>query len=606
MLIVIIAAAVMLVIGVVIGFLIGKSLLQSRLAASETARTVELKAAAEQRELLLKQLEDQKTASADQLQKQQALQNSAAEQQLEQLKKSSEEALQNERAAAEQQLEQLKKSSEETLQAERSAAEKMISQLKKSNEEALQTERTAAEQQLAQLKKSSEETLQAERSAAEKMIGQLKKSNEEALQTERTAAEQQKEMYVQQLADQKKQYDEQRAELEKQMLKQVAMQQENAQKQYELLKEEFKTLAGKVLAEKSADFEKNGKTQLDILLAPLKSKLEEFKNTTELSRKEAFEINAKLSAQIGELMKSSQALGEDAVMLAKALRSDNKMLGNWGEMILDEILASSGLVEKVHYHKQLMLKDDDNKAIHNDDTGKKMIPDVVVNYPDGKMVIIDSKVSLTDYIDWVNSNDPGQKQLFAEKHLKSVKAHMDGLAAKNYPAHVRKADVEAAEFVIMFMPNAGAYELAMHLDINLWRTGFDKKVLLVSPANLMALLQLIHVGWTRYEQDRNQLKILDSAGQLVDRLGNFLKEFNKVGDSLESAGNSFKEAAGVLRGDGGKHSIIKKGEELQKLGAKVRKRLAIPKRFMDDDAADENAAEVIEIDTEAADNAVNE
>ena len=426
-------------------------------------------------------------------------------------------------------------------------------------------------------------------------------ASEAARSSEQSAAAEQKELLLKQLEEQKKsgseQLQSQRNMLEQQMLKQNAMQQENTQKQYELLKEEFKTLAEKILAEKSADFEKNGKTQLDILLAPFKTKLEEFKNSTELTRKEALENNARLSAQIGELMKSSQALGEDAVMLAKALRSDNKMLGNWGEMILDEILSSSGLQEKVHYHKQLMLRDDEGNAVHNEETGKKMIPDVVVNYPDGKIVIIDSKVSLTDYIDWVNCKTPEEKQTFAEKHLKNVKAHMEGLANKNYPAHVRKSNVDAAEFVIMFMPNAGAYELAMHSDINLWRTGFEKKVLLVSPANLMALLQLIHVGWKRYEQDRNQEKIIDCAGQLMERLYKFFENFDKVGDMLEKASSSFGEAAGVLRGDGGKHSIVKKGKELEDLGVKLKKRLAVPKRFQCDENALENVPEVIEIDS---------
>ena len=534
------AAATALLIGGCLGFWAGRLWGQSRLAASEAVRISEQEAAAEQKELLLKQLEEQKNSSAEQLQEQLTLQ------------------------------------------------------------------RTAAEQQLDQLKKSSEETLQAERSAAEKFIVQLKKSGEEALQAERSAAEKQKELFIQQLAEQKQLHEEQRSELEKQLLKQTALQQENTQKQYDLLKEEFKTLAEKILAEKSDDFEKNGKTQLEVLLAPFKTKLEEFKSSTELTRKEALENNAKLSEQINSLLKSSQALGEDATMLAKALRSDNKMLGNWGEMILDEILSSSGLVEKVHYHKQLMLKDDEGDTVYNDETGKKMIPDVVVNYPDGKIVIIDSKVSLTDYIDWVNSKDPDEKQLFAEKHLRSVKAHMDGLAKKNYPAYVRQKNKDAAEFVIMFMPNAGAYELAMHTDINLWRTGFDKKVLLVSPANLMALLQLIHVGWKRYEQDSNQEKILDCAAQLMERLYKFFENFDKVGNMLENASMQYNEAAGVLRGDNGRHSIVKKGMELEKLGIKLKKRLAIPKRFQSDDLIAEECADAIEISSGEVDSSANQ
>ena len=450
-----------------------------------------------------------------------------------------------------------------------------------------------------------EVTLKLERDAAAEQLELLKKSHAEAIEREQAAAEKQKELYLQQLSEQKELQGEQRQLLEKQLKEQAELQRENAQKEYEKLKEEFKVLAEKVLAEKSADFEKNGKTQLDILLTPFKTKLEEFKNTTDLTRKEALEINARLSEQINSLMKSSQALGEDASQLARALRSDNKMLGNWGEMILDEILSSSGLVEKVHYHKQLTLKDDAGDAVRNEDTGKKMIPDVVINYPDGKVVIVDSKVSLNDYIDWVNADDIEARQQAAAKHLKSVKTHMEGLAKKNYSSYVSKDNQEAAEFVIMFMPNAGAYELAMQSDINLWRSGFEKKILLVSPVNLMALLQLIHIGWKRYEQDRNQQKILDGAAQLLERLQKFYDSFDKVGDLLEKANKSFNDAAGVLRGGNGRHSIARKGQELAELGVKLKKRLAIPKRFQSDDLMAEECSDAIEISSENDDNGAN-
>lgn len=438
-----------------------------------------------------------------------------------------------------------------------------------------------------------------------KQLEQLEKSHAEAIEREQSAAEKQKDLYLRQLAEQKELQNEQRQILEKQLKEQAELQKENAQKEYEKLKEEFKVLAEKVLVEKSADFEKNGKTQLDILLTPFKTKLEEFKNTTDLTRKEALEINARLSEQINSLMKSSQALGEDATNLAKALRSDNKMLGNWGEMILDEILSSSGLVEKVHYHKQLTLTDDNDNALHNDETGKVMRPDVVINYPDGKVVIIDSKVSLNDYIDWVNAENPEARQQAAAKHLKSVKAHMDGLSKKNYSSYICKDNQEAAEFVIMFMPNAGAYELAMQSDITLWRHGFEKKILLVSPVNLMALLQLIHIGWKRYEQDRNQQKILDGAAQLLERLQKFYDSFDKVGDLLEKANKSFNDAAGVLRGGNGKHSIARKGQELAELGVKLKKRLAVPKRFQGDDTALEDCSDAIEVSSGEDDNSTN-
>lgn len=485
-----IAVPVVLLLGGAAGFLLGRFAVMARLAASEAARTTEAAAAAVQKELLLKQLEEQKIAGEKQLREQYALQQESAEKQ--------------------------------------------------------------------------------------------------------------KNLYLKQLEDQKNQYAEQRLLLEKQMQEQAALQRENAQKEYEKLKEEFKVLAEKILAEKSQDFEKNGKTQLDILLSPLKVKLDEFKANAETARKQTLETNAKLSEQINLLMKSSREIGDEANQLAKALRSDNKMLGNWGEMILDEILSSSGLSENVHYHKQLTLKDDAGNALRNDESGKFMRPDVLINYPDGKVVVVDSKVSLNSYIDWVNCDDENERKSAAEKHLKSVKAHMDGLAKKDYSAYICQEKQEAVEFVIMFMPNAGAYELAMRSDINLWREGFEKKVLLVSPVNLMALLQLIHVGWKRYEQERNQQKILEDAGMLLDRLYSFYDEFDKVGELIEKANSGFRNAADLLRGTNGRRGVVSKGEELKKLGVKMKKRLAVPKRFQADDF-DRDASEVIEISAGSGD-----
>ena len=439
---------------------------------------------------------------------------------------------------------------------------------------------------------SEQEAAAAQKELLTRQLAEQKDTYEKQLQEQsnlhREAADKQKTLYEQQLADQK-------LLLEKQMQEQNSLQRENTQKEYEKLKEEFKVLAEKILSEKSQDFEKNGKTQLDMLLSPLKVKLEEFRNSTDQSRKEALVNNAKLTEQINLLMKSSHDIGEEAKQLAQALRSDNKMQGNWGEMILDEILTSSGLSEQVHYHKQLTLTDDSNTALYNEDTGKKMRPDVVVNYPDGKVVIIDSKVSLNDYIDWVNSSDENMRKAAADKHAKSVKTHMEGLAKKDYSSYIRKENQEAVEFVIMFMPNAGAYDLAMQSNVNLWREGFEKKVLIVSPVNLMALLQFIHIGWKRYEQDRNQQKILDCAAQLLERLYKFYDNFNKVGDLLEKANESFHESAGVLRGDNGKRSIVKKGKELEELGIKLKKRLAVPQRFQPDEFASEesDAVEII-------------
>lgn len=414
---------------------------------------------------------------------------------------------------------------------------------------------------------------------------------------EKKAFEAQKELLNAQLAEQKSSYERQLSEQyklqheasenQKQIfIQQLAAQkdqlQENAQKQYEQLKAEFQVLAEKILAQKSEALEKNGKTQLDALLAPLKTKLDEFKSNAEQSRKESLETNARLSEQIQQLMKSSRELGEEANQLARALRSDNKMQGNWGEMILDEILTASGLIEDVHYERQVTLTDDAGKALRNDESNSIMRPDVLVNYPDGKVVIVDSKVSLDAYVDWVNAEEDAVKESALTRHIKSVKNHVNELVTKNYPAYVKKSHKEAVDFVVMFMPNEGAYELAMRHDVKLWQEAFARKVLIVSPVNLMALLQLIHLGWKRYDQERNQQKIVDAASELLYRIYQFYEKFDDIGKHLERTAKAYTDATDQLRGSGGKHSVVKKGEELKALGIKMKKKMAIPVRLEPD------------------------
>ena len=419
-----------------------------------------------------------------------------------------------------------------------------------------------------------------------KLAAQLAAS-ESARQSEKEAHTNQLAMFRQQLEEQKdsaaKLLAAQKLESEKQLKEQKSLQQELAQKQYDQLKAEFKVLAEKILSEKSADFEKSGRTQLDAVITPLKVKLDEFKVNAEMARKQTAENNIKLTEQIQLLMKSSREIGEEAGNLARALRSDNKVQGNWGEMILDEILASSGLIENVHYQKQVTLVDDDNKALRNEESDRKMRPDVMVNYPDGKVVIIDSKVSLSAYIDWVNAEDEVLRSEALTRHMRSVKNHVDELVRKNYSSYVRKSQREAVDFVIMFMPNEGAYELAMRQDVKLWQEAFANKVLIVSPVNLMALLQLIHLGWKRFDQERNQQQIIDTAGVLMDRLYAFYQDFDTVGTKLADAAAVYNKASDRLRGGIGKHSVVKKGEELKALGVKLKKNQSLPKRLQVDD-----------------------
>ena len=428
-------------------------------------------------------------------------------------------------------------------------------------------------------------------------FGMLLAASEAARNSEREAVETQKQLWEQQLQTQKESADQRLQEFK-------VMQQENARQQYNQLKVEFQILAEKILSEKSEAFEKSGKAQLDALLAPFKTKLDEFKANAETARKQTLETNARLSEQIQQLMKSSRELGDEAGQLAKALRSDNKVQGNWGEMILDEILVSSGLIENVHYQKQSTLTDDNGNALRNEESNSIMRPDVLVNYPDGKVVVIDSKVSLSAYVDYVNSENDQARENAVKDHLRSVKNHVDELIRKNYSAYIKKSRQEAVDFVVMFMPNEGAYELAMRRDVKLWQDAFSSKVLIVSPVNLMALLQLIHLSWKRFDQERNQQQIVDTASVLLDRLYAFYLDFDEIGRKLENAVDVYRKAGDRLRGTGGKHSVVKKGEELKALGVKMKKKSVLPPQLHPDDLFIDSGDEIsggAEIVSEKAD-----
>ena len=367
------------------------------------------------------------------------------------------------------------------------------------------------------------------------------------------------------LEEQQKHFEMLKVELEKQF-----------DQRTQLMKEEFQTLSTEILERKSGNLQSANKEQLDNILNPLKEKIVNFEKSLQDNRMEDAKYKASFEKVIEEMMKQTQALGKDANNLARALKGDNKMQGDWGEMVLDELLRESGLQEGIHYEVQSSITDEDGRTIRNEDN-KMMRPDVVVHYPDGKDVIVDSKVSLVAYIDYVNAESDAQRQDALQRHLKSVKSHVDELASKNYAAYLKKQSREAVDFVVMFIPNESPHQLALIQDPKLFRYAKDKKVLIVSPVNLMALLQVIHIGWTRADQEKNQLLILEMAGQLLERLYTFYEQFDEVGKELEDAVKSYNNS--VLKLEDGSQSIVKKAEQLKLLGVKMKKDKNLPKRF---------------------------
>ena len=347
--------------------------------------------------------------------------------------------------------------------------------------------------------------------------------------------------------------------------------------QLEKLSEEFKVLSDKILQEKSEKLQHSNREQLSVLLNPLKEKMSEFKTAVEESKNKGIELNSALSEQLKKMIEETTRLGGEARTLANALKGEQKTQGDWGELILEDILQRSGLKPGCHYECQETLRDAHGKVIIGE-SDRKMRPDVIIHYPDEKDVIIDSKVSLTAYMDYMNAEDENDRKAALVRHIRSVRSHVDELAKKNYAAYISQSGRDTVDFVIMFIPNEGPFHLAMISEPTLWNEAFKNKVLIVSPTNLMALLKIIHIAWTREEQNRNQQEILDTAATLLERLYAFYKDFDDVGNHLDKARHAFETAEKRLKQGERNHSIVNSGEKLQKLGVRTKKALSLPSK----------------------------
>lgn len=344
------------------------------------------------------------------------------------------------------------------------------------------------------------------------------------------------------------------------------------------LKEEFKLLSDKILEEKSGKLQTANKLQLEALLNPLKEKMTEFKSAVEDSKNKGIELAASLTAQLGKMMEETCRIGGEARNLANALKGEQKTQGDWGELILEDILQRSGLVNGIHYECQETIRDADGRAVTGG-TDKKMRPDVIVHYPDDKDVIIDSKVSLSAYVDYMNSTGDDERKNALDRHLRSVRNHVTELVKKDYSAYNSKSGRNTVDFVIMFIPNEAPFQLAMISDPNLWHEAFKNKVMIISPLNLMALLKIIHIAWTREEQSRNQQAILDTASELMERLHGFYDDFDAIGAELDKLQTTYEKATNRLKQGERNHSIVNSGEKLKKLGVKLAKQRRLPSRL---------------------------
>lgn len=353
-------------------------------------------------------------------------------------------------------------------------------------------------------------------------------------------------------------------EQNKNLIEKLDLQKEEIQKIGESFTNRFKVLADEILEEKSQKFTKQNKSNLENILAPLGKNIADFKKKVEETYDKESKQRFSLEEKIKELADLNKKINVEAQNLTKALKGDSKKQGNWGEMILENILENSGLQKDREYFVQEFLRTEDGKTI-TDDSGRKLQPDVIIKYPDKRKIIIDSKVSLNAYEEYVSSEDEAEKEAAMKRHLASVKKHIDGLSAKNY----HKAEENTLDFVMMFVPVEPAYMDAVRSDPALWDYAYKKRILLISPTNLIAALKLVHDLWQREYQNRNAIEIAERGGKLYDKFVNFVESMSDIGSNLAKTQKSYTAAFKQL--SDGRGNLVGQVQKLKKLGINAQK-----------------------------------
>jgi len=338
----------------------------------------------------------------------------------------------------------------------------------------------------------------------------------------------------------------------------------------EQLRKDFELLATKILDEKSEKFTLQNKENIKNILNPLQEKIKTFEDKVDLTQKESISMHSALKEQLVGLKDLNQQMTKEATNLTRALKGDSKMQGNWGELVLERVLEKSGLEKDREYFVQQNFTRAD---------GSRVLPDVVLNLPDGKKMIIDSKVSLTDYERLVNANDE-DKGPYLKAHVNSIKKHVDQLSEKNYQDLY---DIESPDFVLMFIPIEPAFAVVVNEDNSIYNKAFEKNIVIVTPSTLLATLRTIDSMWNNEKQQRNAIEIARQAGALYDKFEGLVVDLTGVGKKIDAAKSDYSSAMNKLVD--GRGNLISSVEKLKKMGAKAKKSLpeAIIKRAEEDD-----------------------
>lgn len=526
-----------LIVGCIIGWLAQKSRQQALITKNE---------------MLTKQADDTK----DEAQRQLAAVKEEAERRLESAKAEAQQNMNNAKAEAQQQLDIAKREASERLEATKAEAQQQLEATKKEASDLLAKTKAEAQQQLEAVKKEASEQLEATKKEAGDLLAKTKAEAE---------AQQQKAL----------------AEKDAAWNDIMKGQEQRFNETMARMSEQMKNATADMLKDRQKEFADSSNQQLGQIVNPLRETIDKMKQTMADTTLKQTEMSSVLKDNIERSMQQAMAAKKSAEELANALKHGSKVQGDWGEAVLDELLTSQGLVRGIHYDTQAVIRDAQGNTVHTDD-GATLRPDVILHLDQRREVIIDSKVSLTAFLDYANADNEADRQRFLKTHIDSLQKHVKELSTKDYSAYVQPPKVRM-DYVIMFVPHTGALWTALNAQPDLWRKAMEQNVFIADEQTLFAALRIISLTWTQIRQAENHEQVYRLANEMLDRVGQFMKKYAAIGKALKTATTAYDDAERKLQPSG--QSILQTCAKLQKLGAKQSDKNPLPQLIDIDEVA---------------------
>lgn len=537
-----------LIVGCIIGWLAQKSRQQALIT---------------QNEMLAKQADETKNEAQRQLD----AVKEEAERRLESAKAEAQQNMNNAKAEAQQQLDIAKREASERLEAAKAEAQQQLEAAKKEASEQLEATKKEASDLLAKTKAEAQQQLETLKKEANEQLEATKKEASDLLAKTKAEAEAQQ----------------QKALAEKDAAWNDIMkgQEQRFNEAMTRMSEQMKNATADMLKDRQKEFADSSNQQLGQIVNPLRETIDKMKQTMADTTLKQTEMSSVLKDNIERSMQQAMAAKKSADELANALKHGSKVQGDWGEAVLDELLTSQGLVRGIHYDTQAVIRDAQGNTVHTDD-GATLRPDVILHLDQRREVIIDSKVSLTAFLDYANADNEADRQRFLKTHIDSLQKHVKELSTKDYSAYVQPPKVRM-DYVIMFVPHTGALWTALNAQPDLWRKAMEQNVFIADEQTLFAALRIISLTWTQIRQAENHEQVYRLANEMLDRVGQFMKKYTAIGKALKTATTAYDDAERKLQPSG--QSILQTCAKLQKLGAKQSDKNPLPQLIDIDEVA---------------------